>query len=162
MSSGTTWGPQAVRARDPDWALDWHGWANPILMLWAIGVKCFPGHKTHVTSSKMPCLLNSLNIWSSFKADKCLNRFWSFHLNAAPPALKLHSKPIFFPQCPLFSQVWGRTAHSIQSPFFHSLQSAGPLPWQGAKADGTHLASQHHSDIYCSTALTLLDAFDIL
>lgn len=93
----------------------------------------------------MPCLLNSLNIWSSFKADKCLNvGFWLVLLcHCSTSSFKTSFQTHIFPQCPLSSQVWGRAAHAMQGPFFHSLQSAGPFPLQGAKTDGTHLASQH-------------------
>lgn len=76
---------------------------------------------------------------------------WScFHLIVALPIIKPHSKPTFFPSVPSPLQVWVRAVHFVQATFFHGLQNVSPLPSQGAKTDSTHLASQHHTDVYCS------------
>ena len=86
-----------------------------------------------------------------------------FHLIVALPITKLPSKPTFFPSVPSPLQVWVRAVHFVQATFFHGLQNVSPLPLQGTRTDSTHLASQHHTDVYHSLyQIPLLYAFGIL
>lgn len=87
---------------------------------------------------------------------------WSFHLTVAPPALKLHSKPTFFPSVvsPLRSGVEQHTPCKV--PFSTVSKVLVHFHYRVPKQMVDTLLLSI-SDIYCSPyKIPLLDAFDIL